>query len=206
NAFALGVSAADPKGKVHVCWKHQDWKNEMKKEGIRIISGVDVAEPKLDNTEYGLFSIEDDGSVTNYGNVVWDWGRYYELIVRPIAEGYITDREIRNDQSLFLWWGMAQGVIDVHLSAKLPAATLKTLRFYRDSIISGSYRIFDGELRSQRGEIISSEDQGLSNEQIVTMDWLNENIIGDLPQYDQLDEAGKRICDVCGIPGYNRKI
>ena len=23
---------------------------------------------------------------------------------------------------------------------------------------------------------------------------------------DLLDEAGRRICDVCGIPGYNRKI
>ncbi|MBR0138558.1 MAG: BMP family ABC transporter substrate-binding protein [Erysipelotrichaceae bacterium] len=204
NAFALGVSAIDPKGKVYVYWKHEDWKKKMEKEGIRIISGVDMAEPELDNTEYGIFELEKDGNVINYGNVVWNWGKYYDLIVRPIAEGYILDKDIRNDQSLFLWWGMSQGVIDVHLSARLSHSTNKTIQFYKDSIISGNYRIFDGELRDQNGDIIFEKDHKMTNDAIVTMDWLNENIVGKLPDYDDLDEAGKRICDVCGIPGYDK--
>lgn len=203
NAFALGVSAIDPKGKVHVCWKHENWKEKLGKEGIRIISGVDVAEPELDNTEYGVFELSDQG-IINYGNVLWNWGRYYRLIVKPIVEGHIIERDIRNDQSLFLWWGMSQSVIDVHFSARLPYNTLKTLMFYRDSIISGNYRIFDGKLTDQNGIMICDEGHRMSNEDIVRMAWLNENIVGDLPDYDSLDEAGKRICDVCGIRGYSR--
>ena len=36
-------------------------------------------------------------------------------------------------------------------------------------------------------------------EEIITMEWLNENIVGEIPNFWQLNEKGKRISDAVGI-------
>ncbi|MBQ7223421.1 MAG: BMP family ABC transporter substrate-binding protein [Erysipelotrichaceae bacterium] len=209
NAFALGAAAVDPQARIHVFWlgdrSRGPWKDYMRENQISIISGHDVAEPLDDNTEYGVFKLNDDDSVINYGNIVWNWGRYYQQILQPIVEGYSIDEDIRDDQSLLLWWGMAQDVIDIHLSSQLSYYTRKTLRFCRRMLVDSNFTVFAGELNSLNGNIQPPGSGPLSGEQIITMDWLNDNIVTELPDPENFDEGGRRMYDLSGIKIDNRK-
>ena len=60
----------------------------------------------------------------------------------------------------------------------------------RDSICSG-VEPFRGPLFNQEGKEIIGDQQTLSLEQIINMDWLVENVVGRIPLYDELDDTGK---------------
>ena len=52
---------------------------------------------------------------------------------------------------------------------------------------------------SQSGEIIGSRQNELSLEQIINMDYLVDNVIGEIPQYEDLSPMGKATVDTAGI-------
>ena len=39
----------------------------------------------------------------------------------------------------------------------------------------------------------------LTSEQIINMDWLNENIVGAMPAYDELDDTAKATVGIVGV-------
>ncbi|MBR0473974.1 MAG: BMP family ABC transporter substrate-binding protein [Erysipelotrichaceae bacterium] len=199
NAFALGAAAIDPQIKVHVYWVNDDWRKEIKKENISIISGYDVEEPNSENREFGVFKLEDD-KITNYGAPIWNWGKYYEKIVAPIANGTF-DYNINNDQSLFLWWGLSHDVLNIKVSKDLSYYTRKTLSTYKDLLKKELISPFDGELRSQNMVIRKQKSGRLSDHKIIAMDWLNDNVVGEMPEYESLDEHGKALFEISGIIG-----
>ncbi len=199
NAFALGAAAIDPQVKIHVYWVNDDWKTAVRKEGISVISGYDIAAPNADTRAYGVFRMEND-EITTYGTPVYNWGKYYEKIVSPIASGTF-DYDLNNDQSLFLWWGLSQEVLNIRISKDLSYYTRKTISTYRDLLVREIISPFDGELRSQNMVIRKQRSGRLSDHRIIAMDWLNDNVIGRMPGYDKLDEHGKALFEISGIIG-----
>ena len=201
NAFALGAASIDPEVKVHVYWVNDDWKTEVKKEGITVISGYDNAAPGSDAREYGVFTLR-DGEIANYGCPVYNWGKFYEKIVTPIATGTF-DYSLNNDQSVFLWWGLSNGVLDIRLNKGLSYYTAKTISIYKNLLMKEDLSPFDGELRSQNMVIRKQKSGRLSDHKIISMDWLNDNVIGKMPDYENLDEHGKALFEISGIIGEN---
>ena len=201
NAFALGAASIDPEVKVHVYWVNDDWKAEVKKEGITVISGYDNAAPGSDAREYGVFTLR-DGEIANYGCPVYNWGKFYEKIVTPIATGTF-DYSLNNDQSVFLWWGLSNGVLDIRLNKGLSYYTAKTISIYKNLLMKEDLSPFDGELRSQNMVIRKQKSGRLSDHKIISMDWLNDNVIGKMPDYEELDEHGKALFEISGIIGEN---
>lgn len=201
NAFALGAASIDPEVKVHVYWVNDDWKTEVKKEGITVISGYDNAAPGSDAREYGVFTLR-DGEIANYGCPVYNWGKFYEKIVTPIATGTF-DYSLNNDQSVFLWWGLSNGVLDIRLNKGLSYYTAKTISIYKNLLMKEDLSPFDGELRSQNMVIRKQKSGRLSDHKIISMDWLNDNVIGKMPDYEELDEHGKALFEISGIIGEN---
>ena len=201
NAFALGAASIDPEVKVHVYWVNDDWKAEVKKEGITVISGYDNAAPGSDAREYGVFTLR-NGEIANYGCPVYNWGKFYEKIVTPIATGTF-DYSLNNDQSVFLWWGLSNGVLDIRLNKGLSYYTAKTISIYKNLLMKEDLSPFDGELRSQNMVIRKQKSGRLSDHKIISMDWLNDNVIGKMPDYEELDEHGKALFEISGIIGEN---
>ncbi len=199
NAFALGAASIDPEVKVHVYWINDDWKAAVKKEDITVISGYDNAAPDSDPRQYGVFTMKDN-EITNYGCPVWNWGRFYEKIVSPIANGTF-DYSLNNDQSVFLWWGLSNEVLNIKVSKDLSYYTRKTINIYRDLLIKEALSPFDGELRSQNMVIRKQKSGRLSDHEIIAMDWLNDNVVGKMPDYENLDEHGKAVFEISGIIG-----
>lgn len=204
NAFAIGAALVDPNVKIYVQWSEKentDWKKEMKDQGIRVISGPDIVSPENpDKEEYGVYRMEEDGSITKLAAPVLDWGRYYELILIAVLDGSINAKHIsRKDQALNLWWGMESGVVDVVLSDNLSYYTRKFMSILRDQVIHGTLSPFDGELHSQTGIVKKAGDPRLSNKDIITMQWLNDNVIGSIPKVDEIVPKSKEIVKAAGV-------
>ena len=203
NAFAIGAALANPEVKVYLTWTSLadgDWKSFMQERDVQIISGPDLIKPAEASREYGLYRMEEGGNVTNLAMPVWDWGTYYELIVRGILDGTFGKENANGKgQALNLWWGMSAGVIDVILSKNLPYYSEKMIDIYRKALINDTFRPFDGILKDNQGNVRGERESVLSNEEIVSMDWLNDNVIGMVPSVDLLTEAGKKAVAVSGV-------
>lgn len=203
NAFAIGAAIIDPKAKVHLKWstdKETDWRKDFEEEGVYVISGPDLIRPRQASREYGIYQRGMDGTVTNLAAPVWNWGTFYELIAKSVLEGnWDAAGQSAKDRSINYWWGMSAGVIDVILSEKLPYYSKKLVNMFREGIISGRIRPFMGELHSQEGQIRDSLSRGLSSEEIITMSWLNDNVIGSLPAVDKLNEEAGATVNVSGV-------
>jgi basic membrane lipoprotein Med (substrate-binding protein (PBP1-ABC) superfamily) len=205
NAFAIGAAIIDPKAKIHLKWstdKETDWRKDFEEEGVYVISGPDLIRPRQASREYGIYQRDMDGTVTNLAAPVWNWGTFYELIAQNVLDGNwnsaVQDTE---DRAINYWWGMSAGVIDVILSEKLPYYSKKLVNMFREGIVSGRIRPFMGELHSQDGMIRDARSGGLSSREIITMSWLNDNVIGSLPAMEKLNEEAGAAVNVSGVSG-----
>lgn len=203
NAFAIGAGMVDPQVKVYLQWSSQkdvDWKAAFLKEGIRVISGPDLIMPAIASREYGIFELEEDGSVRSLAAPVWDWGKYYELIIRSILNDSWEAKDIEKEsRALNYWYGMSSGVIDVIVSEHLPYHTRNLVAAVKHGIASGSFNPFDGEMHSQEGIVREAGSPRPTSEEIINMKWLNENVVGRIPKGDELSDSGKSAAKVSGV-------
>ena len=204
NAFAIGAAMVDPFCKVKLVWSGKDeegWENELLASGVRVISGPDFIRPEDPGRRYGVYKIEDNGSVSNLAAPILDWGRYYTLIVESILNGSYDNRELsQKDISTGYWYGMSAGVIDIILGRGLPYYTKKMAGMLREGIRSGRTSPFDGEIRSQAGTVKSADSARLSYKEVITMDYLNDNIIGTIPKVSEIADKAKETVQAIGVP------
>ena len=200
NAFAVGASLVDPLAKVYLRWaseKDKDWKTKMRHDGITVFSGADMIKPEDASREYGLFRYTDDDRVVNLAAPMTDWGKYYELMIEGILEG--EWKKNRQDVSLNYWYGMESGVIDCVLSDHLPYPSRKLVQILKKAVAAGTLDPFDGELRSQDGLIQPEGSPCLASEDVITMNWLNDNVVGTIPAVEDMTDRAKRAVSVSGV-------
>lgn len=197
NAFAIGASMVDPEVKIHLAWsciKDKNWRDSLYGNGLSIISGPDLVKPSRLDSEYGLFIHHDDGSIQNIASPRWNWNWYYDLIALTMLNGaWDSETSAIGDQALNYWWGMSSGVVDVELTDKVPYSAVNLHSLLKKGIISGTFTPFDGELRSQTGIVKTANDPALSASDIVNINWLNENVIGSIPDMEDLTDTAKKV-------------
>ena len=204
NAFAIGAAMVDPYVKVHLKWfsaKGRDWRRELREEGVHIVSGRDYANPLAPKESWGLYRADDNGTETHLADPVWKWGRYYEMLVRSIRNDTWKKEGTRTQgHSINYWWGMSAGVLDVRISDAVPNGQRTLVDVLRQSVLSGRVHPFTGRLVAQGSDVVQGDDAGrLTSEQIVRMRWLNENVIGRLPDQGELDRDGLVEVEVAGV-------
>ncbi len=197
NAFAIGAAIIDPKAEVYLGWKStldQDWQEQMKRLDIRVFSGDELPDFSVNTLEYGIYKLTESGPV-NLAVPVINWANYYGRIIQSILDGTYGSRK---DKAVSYWWGMSADVLDVNVSGSLPYASRKLIRLLKQGLTAGKLNPFDGELHSTKGQVKGPFDPVLSNAEIITMNWLNDNIIGIIPEYAQLNDSGRVLSDVSG--------
>lgn len=214
NAFAIGAAMTDPEVKIHLDWatkQDANWWWDMVNDGIHVVSAVDSLHNTDGSDAYGVCHVErcepgqgNDLSgtclITHLAAPVYKWGKLYEIIVRTIIEGtYSSSAVDKKDRATNYWWGMISGVVDVELSDAISPYTRRLVEILRRDIIGGNINPFDGELRSQEGVIRRAEEAPLTSMEVITMDWLNENVIGEIPKIDTLDDEAKATVKVSGV-------
>lgn len=214
NAFAIGAAMADPNVKICLDWsakRDANWWWDMVNDGIHVVSAVDSLHNTDGSAAYGVCHVEkcepgmgNDLSgaclITNLAAPVYKWGKLYEIIIKTIIEGtYSSSAVDKKDRATNYWWGMISGVVDIELSDAISPYTRKLVQILRRNITGGNLNPFDGELRSQEGIVRRVEDAPLTSMEVIKMDWLNENIIGEIPKIDTLVAEAKAAVKLSGV-------
>ena len=179
--------------------KEQDARKNLENEGIRYISGDDMITPEHASREYGLYVKREDGTVDNLAMPVWHWGKFYERIIRNICRGTDEADSLKGKKAVNYWWGMSADVIDVICAQDIPHGTHRLIDFLKSAIRAGSFHPFDGLIYSQNGVVQCKEGESLGPLEIITMNWLAENVEGRLPEYEELTEEAQALVRLQGI-------
>lgn len=205
NAFALGVKMVNPRAKVYLEWstlkenEDVDLTDKLYSLGATYISHQDMIIPRKSTRRFGLYRVNGETPV-NVAFPVWDWGKYYERIIRNVQNGVWSNEEkSESDKSLHYWWGMSAGVIDVVWSSAVSSETRHLLDSLRNSICRYDFNPFDGILHSQDGVVQTDSNHRMTPREIITIDWLADNVIGTIPAAEDLREDARSVVIQEGI-------
>lgn len=202
NAFALGAKMVNPRAKIFLEWstlKEHDAAKTFAANDIHYISGQDIIAPSSASRAFGLYRVTKDGP-WNLAMPVWHWGKFYEQMIRNIMNGsWKYDDASAETKGLNYWWGMSAGIVDVICSHHLPIGTTRLIDLLKETICKGDFNPFSGILYSQKGIVQKDAEKALSPEEIIKMDWLAENVIGYIPETENLVENAKPVVSLQGV-------
>lgn len=202
NAFALGAKMINPRTEVYLEWstkKDVDIEEKVKEIGASCVSGKDMMIPEEASRFFGLYHMS-YGHTRNLAMPLWHWGKFYEQLIRTIMDGkWKYDDNSSTGKAISYWWGMAENVVDVVCSQYLPIGTKRLVELLKKTISSGEFNPFSGVLYSQDGIVQPDPEKSLSPEEIMTMDWLVDNIIGTIPKKEELKEQAKPVLKQQGV-------
>ena len=207
NAFALGAKFVNPRARIFLKWsslKNADIEAEFKRDDIRYISDQDMITPKCGSRRFGLYNNEGVGNRQHIAMPVWHWGVFYEKLIQSILGGsWKRDEDTDNVKALNYWWGMSAGVIELICSNKIPVETRRLVELFKKDICSGEFEPFSDELYDQNRHLQNKTGHVMSPEDIITMDWLLDNVVGYIPAADELEDSARAILLSQGIKSGN---
>ncbi|MBQ1473666.1 MAG: BMP family ABC transporter substrate-binding protein, partial [Ruminococcus sp.] len=203
NAFALGAQLTNPRARVYLEWSSVKGADEAAKaladQEIHYISSQDTSRFLEDDRDtYGL-SYVDGEHKKSLVNSVWCWGKYYEEILNRYFDKSLQAEYDKSNKALNYYWGMSTGVVDVWCNESLSAPSRRLVDFLKESIRQNICIPFLTPLTLQSGEVIGEDQKALTLEQIINMDYLVDNVIGEIPLYDELSPMGKATVDTAGV-------
>ena len=203
NAFALGAQLTNPRAKIRLRWSCLEGTPvaDFVREGIRVISNREVPsqdQSYLDFCNYGTYQVDEFGSLSPLGSPVWMWGKFYENVIRSIMSGAWDSSKDKN-RAVNYWWGMDSGVVDVQLSDKLPEGVRILAQLLRKGLQTGTIDPFFRMIRSQDGTVRNDGSRSLTPDEILHMDWLCENVEGEIPGFEQILPISRDMVRALGV-------
>ena len=214
NAFAIGAAMINPRIKICLEWqskKGSNWWQSMMDKGIRVISAVDSLHTTDGSEAYGVFHVDrcepGEGNdlsrsyrIKHIATPIYTWGKLYENLIKTVIDGrYNADAVDKKDMATNYWWGMISGAADIELADDMPAYTRQLILTMKRDIIDGRFNPFNGRLVSREGVIREEHDPALTSMDIIMMDWLNENVEGEIPKMDALDDDVRAVIKYNGV-------
>ena len=190
NAFALGAQMTNPRAQIELRWSclpgnpQQDFFND----GIRVISNRTAptqVKQYMDFCRYGTYLLDDTGGLLALGTPIWVWGKFYEFVIRSILSGG-WKREKGASTALNYWLGMDSGVIGVEYSTRLPEGVRQMAKILERGLSDGTLDPFMRRIIAQDGTVKNDGTRRLPPDELLRMDWLCENIIGQIPPFEEI--------------------
>ena len=201
NAFALGANCVNPRAKIYLEWstkKDYDLDRFLQENDIRYVSNQDMITPESASREFGLYRYE-NGEATNLVMPLWNWGIFYEKLIQRILAGSYQSEGAAETKALNYWWGMSAGVVDLICSKHVPIGVRRLVDHMRYDIGEGHIYPFFGEIYSQDGVLRNKDEEAMQPDDIMMMDWLVENVIGDIPSIGEFIEGAKSVVELKGV-------
>lgn len=201
NAFALGARMVNPNAKVYLDWSTlKDREVQITHDPeINYIIDQDMASPAKAYRHFGLYRVSGE-TPDNLAMTTWHWGKLYEKIVRIVLNGtWKEDDAAAGSRAINYWWGMSSGVVDLICSQNLPQGTRRLVELFRNNICSDILIPFSDELRAQDGTVMNGPNQVIPPQDIITMDWLADNVVGSIPPISNLTEAAQAVAKMQGL-------
>ena len=188
NAFTLGVRSVNPDATVQVVWTNTWYDPAVEKQAAESLldAGVDTIAQHQDTTaaqqaaaDRGAFSVgynKDMREANPEGFIaspVWHLGALYTEQVQAVVDGTWAP-------SVY-WGGIADGVVDISdFGDCVSEETKAAVNEAREKIINGEFDVFTREIKDQNGEVKVAEGQKLSDEELLSMMWFVEGVIGEI--------------------------
>lgn len=186
DAFAIGVASVNPEAEVYVSVTYSWYDPEAEEAASRKLLdlGCDVMAQHCDTPypmtlaqEYGVYGIGYNSDMSKevpkacLCSVVWNWSAYYTAAVDSIIEGTWSGENY--------YGGMNEGLVSItDLASFCKEGTQEKVSEEMGAIMSGSNNVFDGELRTNIGEVIGSAGSTLDDATITgAIDWYYENVV-----------------------------
>lgn len=201
NAFAMGAQLVNPRATVELRWSclPGDPVAELMDAGVRVMSSRAV--PSLDpmylqTGKYGTFALEENGEAQPLVSPVWVWGKFYERMIRSMLEGTWDNG---NPATHNYWWGMDTGVVNVELSPQLPEGVRVLAETLQGALQQGLIDPFSRKIVAQDGAVKNNRAGFFSPEEILQMDWLCANVVGKIPEFEDVLPMSRDVVRALGI-------
>ncbi len=203
NAFALGAQMTNPRAQIELHWSccEGNAQADFFRDGIRVVSNREVPTQDkiyMDFCNYGTYLMDDRGGLIPLASPVWVWGEFYEKVVNAILSGMKKDEKDPHS-AVNYWLGMDSGVIDVSMSDKLPAGVKSLAQLLQTCMQTGRMDPFARKIVAQDGTVKNDGTQTLSPEDVLHMDWLCSNVIGEIPAFDQILPMSQNMVRELGV-------
>jgi basic membrane lipoprotein Med (substrate-binding protein (PBP1-ABC) superfamily) len=202
NAFALGARMVNPQARIYLNWFSASWFNAdrpFEDPEIRVVCNRDITAPNHDARDYGLY-LRNGEEIINMATLIPRWGPFYRMMIERILNGTFNQSENRDNVTNY-WWGLGSQILDVAFSSRFDPYAARIINHFREELRTGAFSPFEGELRDQSGTLRCSADRRLTPAEILCMDYLADNIVGTLPQLDELIETARPLVRLQGIHG-----
>lgn len=202
NAFALGAQMTNPRATIYLKWSSISGscpEAELEAIGVDIISNRDISAPRMESREFGLYH-KQDGVISNLAMPMWNWDKLYEGIARSILSGaWDEDSSSNADRALSYFMGMSTDAIDLLCSKRIPARVRRLVDLLHERIRSDEFLPFIGPIVDQGGVTRVEADVALTPQEIIRMDYLAQNVIGRIPNIDELTDVAKALVSMQGV-------
>ena len=145
NAFARGARMTDPEAEVYLEWSSVGGMDaaeaRLAEKGVELVSFREFVKHE-GRSHYlnGLMWMEEDR--TPLVLPLWNWGIYYERILRAVLNGTFRAEDSGKTRSLNYFWGMSSGVVEMIYSEQLPESVRYLGEVLCRAIRDGSCRPF----------------------------------------------------------------
>ena len=203
NAFALGAQMTNPRAQIELRWSCVAGtpQADFLANNVRVISNRDAptnAKMYLDFCSYGTYLVDDRGEMVPLASPVWYWGKFYEFVVQSILSGGWI-REKGDTTALNYWLGMDSGVIDVTFSDKIPEGLRQLCQILKAGMADGSIDPFFRKITAQDGSLKNDGTRHFTPDELLHMDWLCSNVIGDIPKFEDILPISQNMVRELGI-------
>ncbi len=186
NAFTLGAQATHPGATVQVVWTTTwfDPGKEKKAAESLIANGVDVLGQGQDSPATGEAAKAAkikwagyDSDQTSFApdqwltGTVYHWGPYELGRVKAVMNG--------SWKSGSYYGSLSDGFVDIApFGSSVSASTQTAINAKKDALKAGTFYEFTGPLKDQSGAVKIANGTKMTLDQILTMDWFVQGVIG----------------------------
>lgn len=187
NAFTIGAQSVNPDATTTVVWTGGWWEPQKEAEAVNAFAdqGIDVIAEQVDSpitigetaVKRGVHIIGKDVDISDrvpeawLTGVSWNWGPMMVDLVEAIDDGSWEPGHVRGDLA------SGHAILDPFGEA-VPADVQEKVLALKEEIISGKKDVFTGPITRQDGSVALPEGETMTLEQIETMDFLVQGVIG----------------------------
>jgi basic membrane protein A len=190
NAFTLGARSVNPDAEIHPVWIIDRFNPSAEREAAQALldTGADVIARESDSIEPDQLAQENGVYAIGYNTTsqevapdalltapMWDWGAYYKDTV---------EKAYNDEWKPHSYWGhMADGILDLApFGDMVPQDVQGEVGAAKQEIMSGDLHPFTGPIRDNNGQLKVADGQIMTDEALLSFNWLVEGVIGQIPE------------------------
>lgn len=187
NGYALGAKYANPKTKVQVVWANSWYDVDIEtqsaqtliNQGIKYM-GMEASSPAIPQTceAKGAYCIgynvdmKDLAPKSVLFSYVWNFEPIFSKIIASVADGTASSDN-------YYYEGGECASISAFNDELIPKDIQDKVLKVKEDVAKGKINIYSGELKDNKGNILVSAGETLSDDKVNTQEFLVENVIGD---------------------------